>query len=392
MNTNIKRKLSAIILSASIFTLTACGTTEDVVETVEPTGVAVTTEFVVAGDISSENKVSGQVLATGETSIFSSANIKVLDVYAEAGDTVTAGDVICTLDMDGTIASYNASNINYNATVQSYSDQKAIFDKQVALNEKNLNDLKALYEIGAASQMEIEAAELTLMSSRATRTSTLSQLEAGMQNARSSVEQLSLVMENVDSYGNVIAPVSGTIVSLSVVENGFTTGQGPLAVIDGAERMEISVSVSEALVPKLNLGGDALVTVSAIDQSFSGTILSVERTANPQTRLYEVVVSAPSEVDGLLAGMFADVTFPTNTSLNAIVIPSEAVLTENDKEYVYIVKSGLATKIEVITGLTGSGVTEIISGLTVGDQLITVGQDYLTDGELVRVVTSEEEE
>ncbi len=390
---NFKRKLSAVLLTASIFTLAACAPEEaEVEETAAPTGVAVTTEFVAASDISSENKVSGQVLATGETSIFASANIKVTEVYAEAGDTVSAGEVICTLDMDGTIASYNASNINYNSTVQSYNDQKAIFDKQVALNEKNLNDLKALFEIGAASQMEIETAELTLMSTRAQRTSTLAQLEAGMQNARSSVEQLSVVMENVDGYGNVIAPVSGTLVSLSAVEGGFTTGQGPLAVIDGAERMEISVSVSEALVPKLNIGGEALVVVSAIDQSFSGTILSIEKTADPQTRLYEIIVSAPADIDGLLAGMFADVTFPTNTSLNAIVIPSEAILTENDKEYVYRVISAIATKTEVTTGLTGSGVTEIITGLTVGDQIVTVGQDYIADGDLVRVVSSDEAE
>lgn len=44
---------------------------------------------------------------------------------------------------------------------------------------------------------------------------------------------------------------------------------------------------------------------------------------------------------------------------------------------------------EVTTGLTGSGVTEILSGLSAGEQLVTVGQAYLSDGAPVRIVTEE---
>ena len=45
---------------------------------------------------------------------------------------------------------------------------------------------------------------------------------------------------------------------------------------------------------------------------------------------------------------------------------------------------------EVITGLTGNGVTEVTSGLTAGQQLVTVGQAYLEDGDTVRIVTGED--
>ena len=61
---------------------------------------------------------------------------------------------------------------------------------QIELYQKNVNDLKALFEIGAASQAEIDQAELQLQSAIATRNSTLAQLEAGMESAKSSVEQL----------------------------------------------------------------------------------------------------------------------------------------------------------------------------------------------------------
>ena len=314
---------------------------------------------------------------------------KCTAVYANAGDEVSAGDVICTLDLGSTLSSYNAATISYNSSVQSYQDQKAVFDAQINLYQKNVDDLKALFEIGAASQVEIDQAELQLKSAIATRNSTLSQLEAGMQSAKSNVEQLSTALENVDSKGNVIAPISGTLVTMNAVENSFVSTSMPVAVIDGADQMKVVVSVSETLVPKLAAGDTADVYISSIDQSFTATIRSMERAANVQTKLYTVTLGIPADVTGLLSGMFADVTFHTDVSENTIVVPTEAILTSNDVQYVYVVENDTARYVEVTTGLTGSGVTEITSGLTAGEQLVTVGQAYLADGDPVRIVTAE---
>ncbi|MBQ8851440.1 MAG: efflux RND transporter periplasmic adaptor subunit, partial [Oscillibacter sp.] len=270
------------------------------------------------------------------------------------------------------------------------NDQKVLFEKQIAMAQDNVNNTKALFEIGAASQLEIDQAELSLQQAIAGRDSTLAQLEAGIQNAKSGVEQLALVMDNVDSKGNVIAPVSGTLVSLSAVENGFVSASMPVAVIDGVDQMKISVSVSEALVPKLVIGDQVEVYVSSVDQAFTGTIRSVEKTANMQTKLYAVVITVPADVTGLLSGMFADVTFHTDTSDNAIVVPSEAILTSAGQQYVYVVENDTAKYVAVTTGLTGNGVTQVTSGLTGGEQLVTVGQSYLSDGDPVRIVSGEE--
>ena len=85
--------------------------------------------------------------------------------------------------------------------------------------------------------------------------------------------------------------------------------------------------------------------------------------------------------------MFADVTFRTDYNDNTVVIPTEAILTSGDTQYVYVVEDGAAKYVEVTTGITGSGVTQITSGLTAGEQLVTVGQSYLSDGAAVRVVS-----
>ena len=390
---NQKRILSLALAAAMALSLTACGSKSDSSSSADdtPTGVAVQVQPVTADTISTENKVSGKVVSDNESSVFVASSAKCTAVYVDAGDMVSAGQKLCTLDLASTISSYNAANISYNSAVQSYQDQKNVFDSQIALYTKNVNDLKALKEIGAASQTEIDQAQLQLESAQATKNSTLSQLEAGMQSYKSNVEQLSTVLENVDGAGNVIAPISGTLVSLNAEENAFVSPSMPVAVIDGVDQMKISVSVSEALVPKLTIGDSVDVTVSAAGQTFAGAIRSVEQAANAQTKLYTVTVCVPSDVSGLLSGMFADVTFHTDTASGAIVVPTESILTSGSTQYVYVVQDDNTAKyIEVTTGLTGNGVTEVTSGLSAGQQLVTVGQSYLSDGAAVRVVSGED--
>lgn len=388
-----KRIITIVLAAALALSLTACqqeAGTEDGNGDASAAGVAVQVQEVKQDTISTENKVSGRVAADGQESVFVAAQAQCTAVYVEVGDTVSAGDVLCALDMASTLSSYSAANISYNSAVQSYNDQAAIFDKQIALAEKNVSDLNALFEIGAASQLEIDQAELSLQSARAQRDATLAQLEAGMQSYKSNVEQLSTVLENVDGQGNVIAPVSGTILTLNAVESSYVSLSMPVAVIDGADRMEIVVSVSEALVPKLARGDEVDVSISALNVRLVGSIKQLERSANMQTKLYNVTVSIDEDVDGLLPGMFADVSFRTDTSANAIVIPTEAILTSNGVQYVFVVENNAARYVEITAGLTGSGVTEVTSGLNAGDVLVTVGQAYLSDGDAVRIVSGED--
>ena len=388
---NWKRFLSLTVAGAMALAMTGCQSKEEDSSQQDDAavGVAVQVQQVELSSIATDNNVSGKVAADSQTSIMVAAAAKCTAVYVEAGDEVKAGEKICTLDLASTIAAYNAAKITYDSTVNSYADQKAVLDKQIALYEKNLKDTKALFAIGAASQAEIDQAELTLMGAKNQRETALSQLEAGMQSYKSNVQQLDQVLQDVDSKGNVIAPVSGTLVSLSATENGYVSASMPVAVINGAEQMKITVSVSEALVPKLAIGDQADVVVSAAGAQFSGTVRSVEKAANMQTQLYTVTLSVPAEVSGLLSGMFAEVTFHTDRADGVITVPSQAILTSGETRYVFVVEDGAAKYVEVTLGMMGSGVTEVTSGLTAGQQLVTVGQSYLSDGDPVRIVSGE---
>ena len=375
----LKRLTAFGLMLTMALSLAACGSKETQQEEPAAAGIAVQVETVLPDTIYAENRVSGRIEADQTATVMLTSVAKCLEVYKQAGDEVQAGDLICKLDMGSALATYKAARSGYNSAVQQYQ----AYEKQLSLAADNVTNTKALFEIGAASRLEVDQAELNYENAVAGR----GQLEAAVQNAKSGLDQLDAAMEYVDDNGNVLAGISGTLASMTAVEGAYISNSMPLLSIVGDGQMRVTASVSEALVPKLSAGGSAEVYVSALDKTFEASIRSVERSANLQTKLYTVVLELPADAEGLLSGMFADVTLHTDVSENTIVIPTEAILTSNDTQYVYVVEDNVARYTEVTTGLTGSGVTEILSGLKEGQQLVTVGQAYLAEGEPVRIVS-----
>ncbi len=381
-----KRTLLLTMLLSLSLLLCSCG--EEPVEEEEAPSVAVEIQKVEKGSISAQSSVSGQVAAGDQATIIVPLSVRCNKVYVEEGDAIAAGQTICTLDMASTRSNYDTVSMSLAAAQQSYADQSALLEQQVAQAEKNVADIQALFESGAASQLEVDNAQLQLDNAKASMRSALSQLEVSMKNYQSSLLQIQDSLANVDWSGRVKSPISGTIISLSVVDNGFVSAASPVAVVQSASNMEVNVAVSESLVSKLSVGGKVDVSISAAGKHFQGTVKSIDRAANMQTRLYGVTIKVPAAYGtGVLAGMFADVVFYTDTQNDAVVIPTEAIQTGMDGQYVYTLDSeNLAHRVLVETGLVGDGVTEVTSGLYGGETLVTVGQFYLSDGATARVV------
>ena len=384
-----KRIISLCLALGALFLLSGCGEEEDPEAEDQTTAVEIAT--VSRGTISAENTVSGQVVSGGQESVYVALSVRCTAVNVEVGDTVSAGQTLCTLDIAATQANYNTASLSYAKAQQSYADQSALLAQQVAQAEKNLSDTQALFALGAASQAEVDNAQLALDSARTSMTATLDQLEVSMQNYRATMEQIQASLANIGSGGKVTAPISGTVISLSAVENGFVSPSAPIATIESTSDMEVQVGVAESLIGKLQVGGQVTVTVDSAQTSFQGTIHALDTAPDANTHLYTVTIKIPpSSARGLLSGMFASVVFYTDTQNDVVIVPTEAIQTGMDGQYVYTLdQDNIAHRVVVETGLVGDGVTEITSGLSGGEVLVTVGQFYLSEGAAVRVVSSE---
>ena len=104
----MKQIISIVMAAALVWSLTACqagGEVDGSQGTEVPAGVAVQVREVTVDTISTENKVSGRVTTDGQESVFVAAQAQCSALYVEVGDSVTAGQTLCTLDMASTLSS-----------------------------------------------------------------------------------------------------------------------------------------------------------------------------------------------------------------------------------------------------------------------------------------------
>ena len=381
----MKKRIAVLLALCMAMSLCACGKEEEA--PAEPAGVAVQVQKVEISDISTQHRVTGTVSGSESASLYLTDGAKCTASYVSAGKQVKQGDKLCCVKDGDLKASFNAADSMYLTTLENYYEQKGILGKGISVSYNLWNNTKVLYEAGFASQLEVQQAELQYLNAVAQRDSAMAQIESGLQNYKLYQEEASALAK--DENGVVYAPMDGKIELWKIGSGTKGTGDYPLAVITGDGTMKVTAMVSEALMPLLHEGDTVLLSFSAIGAEVNGTIRSLSETANQQTRLYTVSIDIPQDTQGLASGLFADITFYTDTSANAVVVPTEAILTSSGTQYLFTVENDTAKYVAVETGLVGDGVTEITNGLSGGETIVTVGQQYLSDGDAVRVVNAE---
>lgn len=358
------KQLTAILTAALLLlSLTACSQQQEEVST--PAGTAVEVMQVERSSISAEDSVTGMVNANRNMPVMPGVACKIKEVYVKSGETVKRGDKLFALDT-------NDIRDLYGTVLNTYASTKALLDEQIRQTEETYANLQVLYEMGAVSKNQLDQTKLGLLQARSTRDSTLAQL--GVKD----------VVDALDSP-IVTSPIDGTVSSVSVTPGVIAANNSPAMVISEIGRPQLVVSVSEVLQPSLHVGDTVLVTIPSLnDREIEGVISSVASAISQTTALYEVHIDLPETLD-VSVGMFATAHFSTDSRTDTVVVPTEAILNRDGKQFVYIVDNETAYRVEVTTGLIGETETEILTGLSGGEKLVTRGQSYLSDGAPVRV-------
>ena len=167
------------------------------------------------------------------------------------------------------------------------------------------------------------------------------------------------------------------------------TGRSAVVTVMQVNPLKVNVNISEQYFPLIKKGMKAEVTADVYkNEKFTGTVYRISPTINPGTRSFNVELELPNRNDLLKPGMFVRVSMDLG-EVETFVVPANTVLVQEGTNirFVYVERSDLAERIEVIIGKRFDDQLEIISdNLKEGDKLVTEGQSKLINGDKIEIV------
>jgi RND family efflux transporter MFP subunit len=190
------------------------------------------------------------------------------------------------------------------------------------------------------------------------------------------------------SESPVVSTISGTV--LSVPANlGDTVGVSTVVyVIGDLANLVVETFVPERFSSAAQRGLGALVSLEALPgEIFPATVSEVSPVLDPASRTLRIRLGFNQRDNRIRAGMFATVSLVTNARRDVPVIPREAVINTYGSWLVFVVDSRNTARRRTITlGLENENAIEVLEGLELGDRIVSAGQNFLSDGDPVRIV------
>jgi RND family efflux transporter MFP subunit len=184
------------------------------------------------------------------------------------------------------------------------------------------------------------------------------------------------------------APIAG-MVSARLIKTGNTITAGtPVFRVTRMDRLHAHIYVPERDIHKLAPGQRATITVDAWpDKEFKGSILRVNPVVDAQSGTVKVTVAMAPQAE-LKPGMFGRVEILYDRRETAVLVPKDAVLTEDAAQSVFVVAQNKARRRPIKTGYADGDHYEVLEGLKAGEQVVTTGQANLKDDGKVEIVNA----
>jgi RND family efflux transporter MFP subunit len=150
--------------------------------------------------------------------------------------------------------------------------------------------------------------------------------------------------------------------------------------------MYVSTTVPETYIGKLKPGTEVDVFLTSLGKTYKGKVRQVANFINPNNRSFGIEVSVPNPDNLLRPNQVAKLKIIDYTINNAIVVPTNVVQEDAEhQKFVFIAtqikdKTGIAKKVVVKVGKSSNNVTEILSGLSANDVLVTEGVNSIAEG------------
>ncbi len=375
-----------------------------------PVRIRVTTTRPSRTDITSFISTNGKVEPVQNFEARAPIPTNVRRIYVKEGEKVKKGQLLIQLDdadarmqLTKAIAQLRAAqsgstDVQIQDTTLTSDLNKAIAERQDA--QRNLDAVQKLFERGAASQAEVDAAKSRLSranadvtvlqqktSDKSTETRTAS-AQAAIANAKAAMDSASQVVSEL----SVRAPIDGTVYAIPT-RQGFFVNTGDLVIqVADLSDMQVRAYVDEPEIGRLALGQAVKITWDALPgRTWNGTVRTLPSTVfNRGTRVIgEVLCNIANSDHVLLPFVNVGVTIVTSAKQNALVVPREAIHAEDGRNYIYVVKDQHLQRREVQLGVANLTTVEILNGISDGDLIAvnSVSPTPLRDGVWVKLVS-----
>ena len=362
-------------------------------------------------------KLTGGLEAQNETMVYSQTTEKLASIKVKTGDKVKKGQVLA---------------IQYNQILkQSIAQYEAAVQTALAEDELAQQDhqrTQELYNKQILSKQELDQAESEIKS----KSARVNQARAQLSRAK-------------EEYANsfIKAPFAGKVAMVFYEEGDMVNSGEAVVKIVNASTVKAKLEVPENYISYISLGQRVFATFPAIpDKQFVGVITQIDEAIDPDTRSLEIEVnlenapytkekqevaqgadesknaentekasaekSASPETPSkplLKSGLFGEFKIEIERHEHVVVISDNAVISQTEVElnefgeqktvktsHVYLIEQGRAKLQDVETGIYSSGRVELTSGITIGDEVIVVGQNIVKDGDSVTITNSQPEE
>jgi RND family efflux transporter MFP subunit len=189
------------------------------------------------------------------------------------------------------------------------------------------------------------------------------------------------------NYARITAPFSGTVTRKFLDPGAVVSAlSSTLFTLMDLDNMKIIINVLEQDIPRVTMGLTATVTVDAFPgKTFTGSVSKFAQAVDLATRTMAVEIDVPNRDHLLRPGMFASVTLTVGKRDDALTLPTQAFLKDDQGLYVFVARGDTARRMAIRTGNEQNSRTEILSGLTGTEDVITTGQQFVRNGGAVTV-------
>ena len=300
------------------------------------------------GDAISVFKTTTILQADLESAVTSKASGIVLEITAEVGDKVKAGDVLAVLESDVQQLRYKSAKANYQKVLNNYERAKSLLKKGLA-NKESVDNLK--FET---------------------------------QSLKTSLEQAKLDLE----FTKIKAPISGIITQRNIKKGNLIQLNTAVYQIVDFDSLQAVINVPEDKWNLFKKGLKVNFKFTSLDAVVKGDILRIEPIIDSSTGTFKVVIAIEdSNKYNLRPGLFGKTEIIIDEHKNTKLISKNAVIREDGKAYVYEINpDNTVTKHDLTLGYEMDDTLEVISGIELGTKVVTTGKNNISEDSKVEVI------